>query len=244
MSQTVDRALQVLEFLSEDDRDLSDVAALLSVHKSTALRLLQALEARGFVRHDENHVYRLGSKIFQLASSALAGLDIRSIAAPHLRRLSELTQQTVHLAAFDGNEVFYIDKFESQKTVRMYSRIGAPAPLYCTGVAKAILSQLPSGQQKSIADKISFTRHTERTIVTPAALLDELATAKQQGFAMDDREHEDFLHCVAVPLSLRGGTTVHGISLSAPTILLDRDQLLEQVPLLKKAAAAISADAA
>ncbi|MFC4224237.1 IclR family transcriptional regulator [Lysinibacter cavernae] len=242
MSQTVDRALQILDYLGEDERDLADVAALLDVHKSTALRLLQTLESHGYVRHDEQHRYRLGTQLFRLASAALGNLDIRAVAAPHLRRLSERTQQTIHLAAFDGQDVFYIDKYESQKTVRMYSRIGAPAPLYCTGVAKAILAQRSLSEQESLANGITYVRHTERTITTPGDFLADLAAVRKRGYALDDREHEDFLHCVAVPIKIGSQPVMHGISLSAPTILLSREQLLDLVPLLREAAAAISND--
>lgn len=240
MSQTVDRALQILPFLSEGERDLADIAALLGVHKSTALRLLQTLEAQGFVRHNDSHRYRLGSQIFRLASVALGNLDIRPIAAPYIRGLGEQTQQTVHLAAYDDGEVFYIDKYEAQKTVRMYSRLGATAPLHCTGVAKAIVAHRSLKERRELAERITYVRHTERTISSPGEYLAELEKIRERGYAIDDREHEDYIHCVAVPVMTGGGTVTHGLSVSAPVMTLPRPQLLEIVPLLQEAAAAIS----
>lgn len=242
MSQTVDRALQILEFLGEGDKDLGQVADLLGVHKSTALRLLQTMEARKFVRHDAAHRYRLGIRMFSLSNMALGSLDLRTIAGGPLRRLADQTQQTIHLAEFDGTDVFYIDKFETQKTVRMYSRIGVPAPLYCTGVAKAIVAQLPVQDRVRLAESIDYVRHTERTLTSSDAFLADLDRVRQRGYAIDDREHEDYIHCIAVPLPTGPGPVTYGISLSAPTITLGREELLALVPALKDVAAEISGE--
>lgn len=240
MSQTVDRALRILPFLGESERDLADIAALLRVHKSTALRLLQSMESQGFVRRSGSHRYRLGSQVFKLASVALGNLDIRPFAAPHIRKLGETTRQTVHLAAYDNGEVFYIDKYEPQKAVRMYSRLGVTAPLYCTGVAKAIIAHRSAAERLELAEQIQYVRHTERTIGGPEEYLQELEKIREQGYAVDDREHEHYIHCVAVPIPADGGLALHGLSVTAPVMTLKREQLIEIVPLLKEAAAAIS----
>jgi len=242
LSQTVERALTILKFLTDDRRSLAEVADLLGVHKSTALRLLQTLEAGGFVRHNEEHRYWLGPQIFRLAAFALGNLDIRAVAATPLRRLAERTQQTVHLAAFDGTEVFYIDKYEAQTSVRMYSRIGASAPFYCTGVAKAILSALPEKERRSIAEGLNYVRHTERTPCGPEELLRDLARSVERGYALDDGEHEDYIHCIAVPLCLVDGRPTHGISVSATTMSMSPNELVAFVPLLQETAAAIRAE--
>jgi DNA-binding IclR family transcriptional regulator len=239
MSQTVERALTILEFLADQPRGLGEVAEHLSVHKSTASRLLQTLETQGFVRHDSAYLYRLGPRLFSLAFRTLSTLDIRASAAPHLRRLGELTGQTVHLAALDGNEVLYIDKVESSQAVRMYSRIGKPAPLYCTGVAKAILAFRPEDERRALAEGLLYTPHTRRTLTTPAAFLAELERVRARGYAIDDREHEEYVHCIAAPVRTPDGEVRHGLSISTTTMSLTRRQLLELVPALLETATAI-----
>jgi DNA-binding IclR family transcriptional regulator len=244
VSQTVNRALSILEFLAAEPKGLGQVAEHLDVHKSTASRLLQTLEAQGFVRHDSKHLYRLGPRLFSLAFRALSSLDVRAAANPHLRRLGELTGQTVHLASLDGGEVVYIDKFESSQAIRMYSRIGASAPLYCTGVAKAILAFRPEVERRSLAERIVYTPHTRRTITTPVALLAELERVRARGYAVDDREHEEFVHCVAAPIHGPDGEVTHGLSVTSTTMSLSRKQLLELVPLLIQTAKDVEKDLA
>jgi DNA-binding IclR family transcriptional regulator len=63
-----------------------------------------------------------------------------TIAKPYLEKLSQDVNETVHLCIEDHGEVIYIDKIESNQTIRMYSRIGSRAPMYCTGVGKVLLS--------------------------------------------------------------------------------------------------------
>ena len=234
MSQTVERALVMLEFVAAEPRTLGQVADHLHVHKSTASRLLHTLEEQGFVRRDGNHVFRLGSRLFALAFEALGKIDIRQVAIPHLRRLGELTGQTIHLAALEGNEVFYADKYQSTQSPRMYSRIGRQAPIYCTGVGKAILAFRPVSQQRTIAERVTYTPHTKRTLTTPAALLAELERIKARGYAYDDREHEDFVHCVAAPITMPDGEVTAAVSIATTTMALSRRQLLDLLPLLRQ----------
>jgi DNA-binding IclR family transcriptional regulator len=244
VSQTLERGLSILELLADTPRGLGEVAEHLGVHKSTASRLIQSLERQGLVRHDGTHRYRLGPRLFGLAFRALEKLDVRTSAAPHLRRLGELTGQTIHLGSLDGGEVLYVDKYESSQVVRMYSRIGAQAPLFCTGVAKAILAFRPEAERRNVAESIRFTAHTRRTITTPAALLAEYERIRARGYAIDDREHEEFIHCIAAPIRTPDGEVRHGISISTTTMSLSRKQLLELVPALLEAAHSIQGDLA
>jgi DNA-binding IclR family transcriptional regulator len=244
VSQTVERALTLLEFIAEEPRTLGQLAARLDVHKSTASRLAQTLEVQGFVRRDDHNVYRLGSRLFSLAFDALAKVDVRRVAAPHLRRLGELTGQTIHLAVLEGQEAFYVDKYESPQSVRMYSRIGRQAPLHCTGVAKAILAFRPLEEQRTLAQRITFTPYTKHTITTPAALLAELEKVRARGYAYDDREHEDFVHCIAAPIAMPDGDVKAAVSIATTTMSVTPKQLLDMVPHLLEAALAIQKDLA
>jgi DNA-binding IclR family transcriptional regulator len=77
---------------------LSDLSSKLGEHKSTVQRLLSTLQARGFVRQDEDSKrYSLGLKVLQLASITLADMDLREVAREPMQRLGELTGETVNL---------------------------------------------------------------------------------------------------------------------------------------------------
>jgi DNA-binding IclR family transcriptional regulator len=236
MSQSLDRALTLLDALAEGPRTLDQLAETISVHKSTVLRLLRTLESHRFVQREGVRYYRLGTALFDLAHRSLEDRDVRRSVEPALRELNAQTGHTVHLASYEDGEVVYIDKFESRHQVRMYSRIGKRAALHCTAVAKVLVSAFPDARRREIAASIDYVKKTENTILTPEAYLAELATVAARGYAIDNSEHEDFIHCVAAPIRGPRGEVLAAMSLSVPQVLLDYDGLLALVPDLLRAA--------
>ncbi|MCE7001845.1 IclR family transcriptional regulator [Kibdelosporangium philippinense] len=242
MSQSLDRALTLLDGLAEGPRTLDQLAETIGVHKSTVLRLLRTLESHRFVQREGVRYYRLGTALFDLAHRSLEDRDVRRSVEPALRELNAQTGHTVHLASYEDGEVVYIDKFESRHQVRMYSRIGKRALLHCTAVAKILVAAFPEDRRREIAFGINYEKKTENTILTPEAYLSELATVAARGYAVDNSEHEDFIHCVAAPIRGPRGEVLAAMSLSVPKVLLDLDGLLALVPDLLRAAEKASAE--
>jgi DNA-binding IclR family transcriptional regulator len=242
MSQSLLRALTILMSLGEDARSLDQLATELGVHKSTVLRLLQTMESQRFVTHDSQHQYVLGSKLFELANRALEQRDVRTIARPHLSALNSVTGQTIHLATYESGEAIYIDKFDANQSVRMYSRIGRPAPLHCTAVGKLLVAAQPRTEWRAIAERLDYHEFTERTIHTPNRYLAELELVATQDYAEDHQEHESFVNCIGVPVRNGTGAVVAAVSMSVPDMLLDHDQVLAQLPQLRATADAISTE--
>ena len=242
MSQTVLRALSILQDLGTGPKSLDQIAALLGVHKSTALRLVQTLEQEGFARHDENHRYRLGPRLFTLAHQALDDFDVRRLAAPYLTRLNEAHGHTVHLAAYVDGAVIYIDKYDSRHPVRMNSRIGSTAPAHCTAVGKVLLAALPEPRRRAVADRLAYAPYTANTITDAATFLAELDRVAAQGFAQDRAEHEDYINCVAAPIRDAAGAVLAAASVSAPEPILGHQGVLALLPDLLAATGGASAE--
>ncbi|GAA2049449.1 IclR family transcriptional regulator [Catenulispora yoronensis] len=243
MSQTVTRALRLLAELGDGERSLDQLAEVLGVHKTTALRLMQSLEDERFVYRDGDFRYHLGAGLFALASLAMEQRGIRRIAAPHLAALNAATGQTVHLAAYEGGEVVYIDKYDSRHKVRMYSRVGLRAGLHNTAVAKVLLADLPLAERRRAVAAIDYTPHTPNTITGPQQLLAELETVVAQGWAQDHAEHETFINCIGAPVRDASGRAVAAVSISVPDMVAPYEQVLELLPQLLETARAISVDA-
>jgi DNA-binding IclR family transcriptional regulator len=242
LSQSLDRALVLLDELAGGPRTLDQLAERLSVHKSTVLRLLRTLESHRFVQRSDVRYYRLGTSLFDLAFRALDERDVRRAVEPALRALNAETGHTVHLASYEAGEVIYIDKYESHHNVRMYSRIGRRAPLHCTAVAKVLVAAMPADQRATVAQSITYEKMTPNTITTARAYLAELDRVAERGYAVDDEEHEEHIHCVAAPIRDARGGVVAAMSLSVPQMVLDLDGLLRLVPTLLSASATASAE--
>jgi DNA-binding IclR family transcriptional regulator len=240
MSQTVARAIRIMKFIGPIPRSLSEVAELIGVHKSTALRLLQTLEADGFSRQLPDGKHTLGFGVIPLAQYAIDQIDIRALAHPHLRQLSERVGHTVHLAQLMADEVIYVDKVEGNGTVVMGSRIGLSAEGHSAGVAKVILAHLPERAREDAVKRLSFRQHTATTIVTPYALLRELDLIRQRGWAEDDGEKEDYINCVALPIFDASGRATIGMSVTALRAVAPLSQLREQIVDFRAVADSIS----
>lgn len=242
MSQSLARALRILVSLGDGDRSLDQLATELAVHKTTVLRLLRTLEAERFVRRDDSHRYQLGSRLFALADTAQEQRLVRAVAGPHLRELNRRTGQTVHLAAYENGEVIYIDKLDSVQSVRMYSRIGVPAALHCTAVGKVLLAARPERERVALLAGLDYQRYTANTITDAESLRAELDRVRAQGWAQDHAEHEPFVNCIGAPVQDGHGRVVAAVSVSVPDVLLGYDEVLDLLPDLLAATAAISAD--
>ena len=221
MNQSVDRALVMLEELGEGERRLGDLAQTLGTHKSTVLRILQTLDARGFVRRTDNGAYRLGVRVIELGADALAELDLRSAARAGLERIAAVAGETVHLAILDRGRVVYVDKVESVHPVRMYSRVGATAPVHCTGVGKVLLAFTPEDRWP----ELEFDRFTEHTILDMDSLRTAAERIRRRGWGVDEREHEDTIRCIAAPAFDVNGDAVAAISVSVPASRMSRKEL-------------------
>lgn len=242
MSTSVRRALQILLLLSEEPLTISDLGRRLDIHRATALRLVRTLEEERFVRRRDDGRCRLGPRMLTLAQAAVETGDLTSAAAPHLNALGRRCGHTIHLAGLSDGAVVYLDKVESRHTIRMYSRIGATSPPHATGVGKVILAhQSPEGRATLLGPG-RLKGFTDNTLTDRAALDAELERIANQGWALDDCEHEPFIHCVAAPVRTTTGAVVAAVSVSVPSMVVNRDELLQLVPDVRSTALAISAE--
>ena len=141
--QSLERALTILNKLSEypDGIQITRLSEQIGLTKGTLHRLLATLSNMNYVTKDEEtDKYKLGLQVLFLSRNLLNNTDVVTVSKPFLEKLSQEVNETVHLCTEDRGEVVYIDKIESSQTVRMYSRIGSRAPMYCTGVGKILLS--------------------------------------------------------------------------------------------------------
>lgn len=242
MSQTVARALEIIRFVSVTHRSLGDIADLLDVHKSTALRTLQTLEESGFVRRRADGRYTMGFELIALGQLALEQVESRAIAHENVLRLAESTGQTVHLAQLIGDQIVYIDKIEGHGTVAMGSRIGLAADIHTAGVAKVITAFQPGPVRDRLVAATSFDRFTDATITDRDSFTRELETIRKAGFAEDRGEREDYINCVALPIRDARGRVTHGLSVTALKAVMPLPELRARVPEFRRIADQISAD--
>jgi DNA-binding IclR family transcriptional regulator len=230
LTQSVLKALDILECLAEADRPLStrEVAQRSGIPRPTAHRLITTLLARDYVTtsSDDGH-YQFGAKLLSLGNRFLDRLDLPELAKEDLRALSQISGETVHLGVLDGTEVLYIGKVDGPQSVRMHSTIGARSPLYSTAMGKILLAFLPVEQRTTLLDQIAFVPYTSNTILDRETFIEHLTLVRIQGFALDDVENEEGIRCIGAPVFDHAGYVKASISISGPAFRLSRSRLEE-----------------
>lgn len=151
----------------------------------------------------------------EIAFSVLRHTDVREQIRPDLERLCQKHGETVMFSRLDGTMVSFIDAIESDKAVRVASRMGKSLPAHCSASGKALLSLLGDDAIKSLIPNEDLERLTPHTIQTRTALLEELERTRTRGYATGQQESEDGVISVAIPLGTRVGARF-AVSISAP----------------------------
>ena len=217
--QVAERLFQVIECLAENGpMGIMDLSAQLGFHKSTTHRLVTSLQYMGYIRQDEESLkYELSLKFLEIGGKIVEQMNMASLVHPSLKKLSEQTGETVHLVRSEGTEAVYIDKVESNvRSIRMVSRVGSRIPLYCSGVGKALLAELPDPEIREIWNSSEIVSLTPYTVTKFQDLMERIGTVRKVGYAMDDEENEEGVRCIAVSIPDYHKEPVYALSISAP----------------------------
>jgi len=215
--QSINRAFQILEALMDHQKGLriAELVEILHLNKSTIHRILQTLDAWGYIAKDERtKSYRLGMKVMALSSHYLNGLELKTVALPFLERLQQQTKIFVHLGILDGKEIVYLEKIGPYTHFSMYSQIGRRAPIYSTALGKAVFSNLDKVRREELLKDLTYEPITEHTVCNEADFLKEIEITRQRGYAIDEEENELEMRCVAVPIFDFTGRVIAAVSVS------------------------------
>jgi DNA-binding IclR family transcriptional regulator len=238
--QSVDRALTILETLARTGvAGVTEVAAELDVHKSTAFRLMATLETHDLVEQTgERGKYRLGVGVLRLAGATTARLDVVQESRPICRRLAAVTGETVNLAVLSGNSALYLDQVAGSSALQSHNWVGQHIPLHATSNGKILLSELDAARLDQVLG--SLPGYTDRTITRKAKLAQELSEVRERGYAVAVDELEQGLTAAAAPIRNAHGDIIASMSVSGASFRLHDGALDAAVEELVGAAAEVS----
>jgi DNA-binding IclR family transcriptional regulator len=240
--QSVDRAVSVLEILArEGNAGVSEVAAEIGVHKSTAFRLLAALEERDLVEQNtERGKYQLGFGVLRLASAIPARLDLVRQARPVVDDLALRFDETINLAVVREHYSVHVQQALGSAAVASQNWVGQLTPLHATSSGKILMAFMSEERLNGILDTAGLEAFTEHTITSRKVLLEQLERAREEGFATAYEELETGLNAAAVPVRDHTGAVVGAVSASGPAYRFDKDRIESVAEDLKVAGARIS----
>lgn len=231
--QTIDRASFILETLSNHDHlSLAEISDKVELHKATTHRLVNSLLENGYIEKEPaTKKYRISLKLFQLGNRRVQNIDFLNVAKSMIRQLSLETNQTVHLVVEDENEVLYIDKHDSKKNEHlMKSKIGEKAPMYVTAVGKAILATKSNATIAEYWNQTDIQQKTSHTIMNLEDFMTEINLIREQGYAVDNEEHEYGIVCIGASFSSYKEITAGALSITLHVDELDnKEQYVQKI---------------
>jgi len=221
--QSVARAMHILRTMMRAEARgqslrLLDIASATRLHKTTAHRLLRALEEENWVtREPGSRNYRLGSELLSLATLATSQHRIRDLARPALARLADKTGDTAYLFVRGGLDVACIDRVEGSYPIRTLEiNVGDRRPLGVGAASLALLAALPEDEARDVVDHLIGHR-PDCARLGAAWFRAEIARTRRDGFACIRNMSVKGMWGVGVPIRGIGGDPVAALSIASIT---------------------------
>jgi IclR family transcriptional regulator, pca regulon regulatory protein len=192
------------------------------------------LASFGFLEQDDStRKYRLGPRVLDLGFSMLGSLELREIAAPHLRRLTDTTGHTSNLAIRDDTDVILIDRVRGRPGryhhLEFTLHVGSRLPAYCSATGKVLLASLPRPDLDRLLERIELIPRGPRTLTSKRALLAELEQVRRTGLAVNDEELDSALRSIAAPVRSRSGEVVAAVNVAIPWSPVTMSELVSRL---------------
>ena len=243
--QAVSHALDLLEqFHGEvDELGVTELSKRLKLHKNNIFRLLATLESRGYI--EQNRVtenYRLGLKTLELGQTFIRQLGLLRQSRPVLEEIVRACNETAYVAIVKDFNSIYLDAVETDKTVRVVTRVGCRLPAYCSAAGKVQIASINEEELDNYINNTDFKSFTNNTITDREKLRKELQQVLENGYAIDDEELDVGVKCVSAPIRDYTRRIVGAVSISGPSIRFSKERMeRELIPLVVKSSEEISA---
>ena len=239
--QSVDRALLALEILARrGEAGVTELAADIGVHKSTAFRLVAALEERELVEqaHDRGK-YRLGFGILRLANAVSGRLAVTQQGREICEQLAAAIGETVNIAVLRSHYAVNVDQARGPSAVGTHNWVGELTPLHATSSGKILLAHMAPEARRELLETAGLPRFTEHTIISIDRLNDQLKSVADDGYVVSLEELEHGLNTVAAPIRDHTGVVIAALSVSGPVYRLTAQRAEEIAPTVVSAATQI-----
>lgn len=231
--RAVERALDILLCFSEESElGLTEIAARVSLNKSTVHRLLASLEGKGFLLRDPlTEKYRLGYRLWELSANLVREDDPALLFLPEMEKLRDSLGETISLYVRDGRERMRIQAVESKHTIRRVAPIGVRLPLAVGASSKVLVAFEDFHMKEWIMNDPAWPEYVDKSNYRK-----QLEQIQSIGYATSVEEREQGTSAVAAPVINRQGQVIAALSVSGPASRLTLEKMDEMAPFIIESA--------
>ncbi|MFC3126202.1 IclR family transcriptional regulator [Pseudoroseomonas globiformis] len=196
----VRKSFQILEAVAASPRPVSSsvLAQKLGLTRSTLSRIALSLAALGYLDRVEGLGWQLGPAALRLGLARLAHLDIRGIAAPLMRSLSDEVNLPVDLAMPVGDEMLHFELAQKAGQVVVASEMGAKLPIARTALGHAALFAMEKQRRQELLQRLRDAAGADWPS-QDAALAASFAQLERCGFCIVMGQLRDDVAAIGAP---------------------------------------------
>jgi len=239
--QSLARGLSVVRAFDREHPalSLSEVAARVGLARAVARRCLLTLQHLGYVGTRGRSFFLL-PRVLELGYSYLSSLDLTDLAQRSMEDLSRQIGESCSMAVLDAHDIVYVVRVPVRRVMNMALSVGARLPAFATSMGRVVLADFAEEQLEKWLSGARLRAITPHTKATPAALREELARVREQGYAMVAQELELGLLSIAVPVRDNNRRAIAGLNVSMPYADSNRPLAVKRVlPALREAQTSI-----
>jgi DNA-binding IclR family transcriptional regulator len=240
---SLERALALLEALARQTGGLTltELTDVLEIPKNSVFRITSTLLTHGYLYRDpDSRRFCLTWKWLPFGYAAMNENNLVEMARDAMRTLRDSTGETVLLGVRLEDEGIVLDQAPGTHSIKLSVDPGTRFRLHTSAPGKAILAYLPRVEQEALLKRLKLTRYTERAIATVPALIECLEGVRKLGYAVDQAEEYEGIHCVGAPVLDHAGSAVAAIWVTAPSCRLTQEQFAGVGTTVREFAASIS----
>lgn len=227
---SLERGLAVLEsFDSTHPRQTATEAGRrCGLTRTAAKRYLLTLVGLGYLNTDGKQ-YWPTPIVLRLGHTYLETARLPRLVYPFLQSLSMDTHSTAQLAILDGDNVIYIARDSSTRSMNTGCVIGERVPAHITAGGLILLALAAPTVCDAWLARCQLKAYTPHTITDKNLLVKEIAKIRQQRYAVSEQQLVFGYRGIAAPLTDIHGNLVGALNLSCPINNEDQDSALARV---------------
>ena len=227
----LERGLRLLgEFGEARTLSAPECARRLNLPRSTVFRLLNTLEAMGYLERTEGgNDYRLGMAVLRLGFDYLSSLDLTELGQPVLTRLCDATHYPGNLVVRDGRSIVYVAKVQQPTPFASTVRVGTRLPAHATVFGRVLLQDMTLDELRALYPEEHLESFSPSTPATVAALFALVQADRARGYVQGEGFFEASISTIAAPVRDHSGQVVAALGATIPAPRFETEHVNELV---------------
>ena len=226
-SPTCGKTLEILDLVGRHPRGITaaQAARASGITPNLVFRILKTLVALGYcLQHGTTKTYTLSGKLLEMAGPQSGDQSLVLAGHEALRALRDATGETVQLLIESGGKALVLEQLRGTHALQVCGEVGLRTPLYSSAPGKAILAWWGDKRRSEWFRGRTLKSFTATTLADRSRLEADLVASRARGYAVDQAEGLEGIHCVAAPILDLHGTPLAAVTIMAPVSRMPVDR--------------------